>query len=208
MGGKPKKGLRQRLTEKFIWLDSKYGHPPFHSRLIKEILSSGLDKKDKIIEIGCGAGGLSRRLAEITTEGEVVGIDISEGYLKKLEQSDVSAPKNLVFRLGSAENVPYPDNYFDHAVCSASFCFWREPEKGLKEVARVVKPSGKLYIADGYKEGPAWVTVGAKIFGLLSAYEMNFYSSQEFSEFLQGAGFTVVYQKEVMGTLVTMGIKE
>ena len=196
------------MTEEFIWLDSKYGHPPYHNRLIKEIFSPTLDKKDKIIEVGCGAGGLCRKLAQIVTEGEVVGIDISEGYIEKLKQSDVSAPKNLVFRLGSAENIPYPDNYFDHAVCSASFSFWSEPERGLAEVKRVLKPGGRLYIADVYKEGPVSITVGAKIFNLFSAYKMNFYSSQEFREFFQRAGFTVVYQKEVMGALVTMGTKK
>jgi SAM-dependent methyltransferase len=203
-----KKSLHQKLTEEFIWLDSKYGHPPYHSRLIKEIFSSALDKKDKIIEIGCGAGGLSRRLAQIVTEGEVVGIDISEGHIKKLKQSDVSASSNLVFRLGSAENIPYPDDYFDHAICSVSFSFWSEPERGLAEVKRVLKSGGKLCIADGYEEGPIWATGGARVFDLWSPYKMNIYSSEEFREFLQRAGFTVVYQKEVMGTLVTMGTKK
>ncbi len=212
MSGKTnKKSLHQKLTEEFIWLDSKYSHPPYHSRLIKEVFSPALGKEDKIIEVGCGAGGLCRKLAQMVTEGEVVGIDISEGYIEKLKRSmerDEAAPKNLAFRLGSAENIPYPDNYFDHAVCSASFSFWSEPEKGLKEIGRVLKPGGKLYIADGYKEGPAWVTVGARIFTLFSPYKMNIYSSQEFREFLQRAGFTVVYQKEVMGALVTMGTKK
>jgi len=57
------KSLYQKWTEEFIWLDSKYFHPSYHSRLMKEIFSSALDKKDKILDVGCGAGGLSRKLA-------------------------------------------------------------------------------------------------------------------------------------------------
>ncbi len=131
------KGLYQKLTEEFIWLDSKYSHPPYHKRLIKEVFSPALDKKDRIIDIGCGAGGLSRKLAQIVTEGEVVGLDISEGYIKKSNRSkerDKSGEyKNLVFTHASAEDIPYPDNYFDHAVVSESFSFWSDREKGLAE---------------------------------------------------------------------------
>lgn len=105
------KSLWQKLTEEFIWLDSKYTHPPYHNRLIKEIFSPALDKKDRIIDIGCGAGGLSRKLAQVVTEGEVVGTDISEEYIKKLNRSkerDKSGDyKNLVFVLGSAEDIPF-----------------------------------------------------------------------------------------------------
>ena len=98
---------------------------------MKEVFSLALDRKDRIIDIGCGAGGLSRKLAQIVTEGEVVSLDISEWYIKKLNQSKERAKsgdyKNLVFVLGSAEDIPYSDDYFDYAVCSESFGFWSEP---------------------------------------------------------------------------------
>jgi len=206
------KGLHKALFHEFIWLDSRYSHPPYHKRLVKEIFLPTLDRKHKIIEIGCGAGGLSRRLAQIVTEGEVVGLDISEGYIKKLNRSkgrDKSGDyKNLVFTLGSAEDIPYPDDYFDHAVCSESFGFWSEPEKGLAEVERVLKPGGKLHIVNSYKGARVWVGISVKVFSLFSAYKEKLYSPQEFREFFQRAGFTVVDQKEIMGTsLVTVGTK-
>ena len=206
------KSLHQKLTEEFIWLDSKYGHPPYHNRLMKEVFFPALNKKDKIIDIGCGAGGLTRKLARLVTEGEVVGLDISEGYIKKLNQSKDSDKsgdyKNLVFRLGSAENIPYPDNYFDHAVCSESFGFWTEPEKGLTEVKRVLKPAGKLYIVNSYNGAQVWVRISVKVFSLFSAYKEKLYSSHEFRALFERTGFTVADQKEVMGTsLLTVGIK-
>jgi len=206
------KGLFRKWTERYIWLDSKYTHPHYHNWLIKEIFSPALDKKDRIIDIGCGAGGLSRKLARIVTEGEVVGLDISEWYIKKLNQSkkrDKSGDyKNLVFVLGSSEDIPYPDDYFDYAVCSETFGFWSEPEKGLAEVKRVLKPGGKLYIINSYQGAQAWVKITVKVFSLFFAYKEKLYSSQEYREFFERAGFTAVEQKEVMGTsLVTIGTK-
>lgn len=207
------KSLWQRLIEELIWLDSKYGHPPYHNRLMKEVLSPELDKKDRIIDIGCGAGGLSRKLAQIVNEGEVVGLDISEGYIKKLncskERDKSGKYKNLAFALASAEDIPYPDNYFDHAIVSESFGFWHEPEKGLKEIRRVMKTGGKLYIANSYKEAQAWMRIVVKFFNLFTAYKEKLYSSQEFREFFERAGFTVVDQKRVSGSsLVTIGAKK
>jgi len=176
---------------------------------VKEVFSSVLNKKDKIIDIGCGAGGLSRKLAQVVTEGEVVGIDISEGYIKKLNRAkerDKSGDyKNLVFVLASVEEIPYPDNYFDHAVCSESFGFWSEPEKGLAEIKRVLKLGGKLYVVNSYKEAPIGVRISVKVFGLLSASKENLYSSQGYRVFFQRGGFTEVYQREIMGTLLTVG---
>ncbi len=204
------KGLYKALFHEFMWLDSKYTHPPYHNRLMKEIFHPALDKKDRIIDIGCGAGGLSRKLAQIVTEGEVVGLDIAEGYIKTLNRSierDKSGDyKNLVFVLASAEDIPYPNNYFDHVVVSESFGFWSEPKRGLAEINRILKTGGKLYVVNSHKEAQLWVRIPEKFFNLFSPYKENLYSSQEFREFFERAGFAVVDQKEVTGaSLVTIG---
>ena len=206
------KSLWRRLSETFVWLDSKYGHPPYHNRLMKEVFCPVLDKKDRIIDIGCGAGGLSIKLAQIVTEGKVVGIDVSEGYINKLnrfkERGKSGGYENLVFMFGSAEDIPCSNNYFDHAVVSESFGFWGKPEKGLAEVNRVLKPGGDLYVINSYKGAPAWVRIGVKSFNLFSASKEELYTSQEYRAFFERAGFTVVAQKEIMGaSLMTVGTK-
>lgn len=207
-----KRSLFQKLIEEVTWLDSKYIHPLFYRRLIKELPFPEFDKRNKIIDVGCGAGWICRQLAKMVPEGEVVGLDISERYINKLKESlekDKLAPKNLVFRLGRAENIPYPDNYFDYAVSFGSFFLWSEPEEGLTEIRRVLKPRGRAYIIDVYKEGPASYRISAQLFfNLCSAYKPHFYSFRKFKEFLESAGFTEVYQKEIMNILLTVGTKE
>jgi len=51
------------------------------------------------------------------------------------------------------------------------------------------------------------VRISVKVFSLFSDYKEKLYSSQEYREFFQRAGFAEVYQREIMGTLVTRGTK-
>jgi ubiquinone/menaquinone biosynthesis C-methylase UbiE len=114
------RSLLQKLVEEITWLDSKYVHPLFYRPFVKEIPLPRFDERDKIIDVGCGAGWITKYLAKRVPEGETVGIGISEDYIKKLNESlekDRSGEyKNLVFRHGDAENTPFPDGYFDYAV--------------------------------------------------------------------------------------------
>jgi ubiquinone/menaquinone biosynthesis C-methylase UbiE len=212
-GRKDKGRLLQKFSEEVMWLDSKYGHPPFYERMIREIPFPEFDEKDRIIDVGCGAGWLCKRIAKMIPKGEMVGIDISERYIEKLnwakERDESGDYGNIVFRLASAEDIPYPDNYFDYAVSSASLSFWSQPQKGLKEIARVLKPGGKLYVIDVYKEGPRSYRALAQILvNLLSPYEEKFYSSQELHGFFANVGFSDIFQKDIMGMLLIAGTKE
>jgi len=45
-----------------------------------------------------------------------------------------------------AENIPFPDQSFDYAVCLGALLYFDDPLKGLNEIFRVVKPGGKVII--------------------------------------------------------------
>jgi ubiquinone/menaquinone biosynthesis C-methylase UbiE len=203
------KGLLRRWFEKLLWLDSYYIHPVFSRWIIEEM---DLDKQDKVIDIGCGSGWLSREMAKVVTEGEVVGLDISEEFIRKTKQvKDKKSSKNYrepIFRVADVVNIPYPDDYFNYAVSLASFSFWTDPEKGLKEIKRVLKRDGKLCIADVYQEGPFSFRAWIKINNALFSYKENIYSSEEYRVFFQKAGWGDVVQKKKAGVLLTTGAKK
>ena len=162
-------------------------------------------------QIGCGSGWLSRKISKVVTKGEEVGIDISEKSIDKTKQvteKDKSSDyKNLVFRVADVENTPYSDNYFNCAISLYSFSFWSNPMKCLKEIKRILKPNGKIYILDVYDGMPISYTIGMKIFNFFSPYKENLYLAKEYKEFFQKAGFVDVCQKKVVGTLLTIGTK-
>jgi len=107
-----------------------------------------LKKNSKVIELGCGTGWASRRMAKIAAHGEVVGIDLLESMIETAKQftaKDKSRNyENLSFMVADAESIPYPDNYFDYAISITSFSWWRNPDRGLEEIEREKEKSSIL----------------------------------------------------------------
>ncbi len=55
--------------------------------------------------------------------------------------------------VGSAEQIPLPDESVDAVVSRASFCFWKDRAQGLREAARILRPGGKARIGGGVGSG-------------------------------------------------------
>jgi ubiquinone/menaquinone biosynthesis C-methylase UbiE len=198
----------KKWFEELIWLDSYHIHRRFHKWIIREI---PLGAKDRVVDIGCGSGWLSREMARIVTEGEVVGLDISRRFIKKAkraaEKTNARNRRNLVFRVADAEDIPYPDYYFDCAVSVVSFPFWSDRRKGLGEVKRILKPNAGFYVADEHGGRPRSPGLAVKILNALSPARMALYSPEEYRRYFEEAGFASVCQRNKGGLLLTIGTK-
>ena len=104
-----------------------------------------LQPNDRVLDLGCGTGWASRRLARIVTSGEVVGIDVADEMLRRAEQASVDL-KNVRYIWGSAENIPSGDNYFTKVLSVESFYYYADQGRALDELRRVIAPSGSLFI--------------------------------------------------------------
>jgi|SRR5579862_77377 len=100
-----------------------------------------------ILDLGCGTGQLAARLAEHVPDGGVVGIDPAEEMIRiaREHQRDRS---NVRFELGSSDAIPADAGTFDVAVSTISFHHWTRPADSLREIARVLKPKGRVLILD------------------------------------------------------------
>jgi ubiquinone/menaquinone biosynthesis C-methylase UbiE len=188
-------------------LEMNYGHPLFLRWIVHEIPLRG---RDRIIDIGCGTGWLARDMARRANEGEVVGIDISEALLKRARQltdRDRAYPyDNLLLLVADVEDIPYPNGHFDHALSTVSLSFWIDVVKGLKEIKRVLKEGGVLYVADVYKGSFSGAL--SKVSNTLISYKENIYTPKQFEGFFVNAGFEDIYQKKKRGMLLTSGSKK
>lgn len=102
-------------------------------------LSALLNKKDKILEIGCGSGDDSIFLAK--KDFQVWGIDISKLAIKKAKSS--GKLKNLRFSLGDVENLKFKDDFFGGVLCMwVLHSTTANLKKGSKEIHRVLKKGG------------------------------------------------------------------
>ena len=104
--------------------------------------------KARIVEVGCGTGPVSRRLAIWPNVTEVVGIDPSPIFIEKARELNGNSP-NVNFRAGDAYELPLADNEFDVVVFHTTLCHLSEPENALKEAFRVLRSGGWLAIFDG-----------------------------------------------------------
>ena len=100
---------------------------------------------DRVLDLGCGTGWASRRLAFMVPEGEVVGIDVADEMLRRAEQAS-SGIANVRYLWGSAEKIPAADNSFDKVLSVESFYYYADQGKALDELRRVIAPGGRLFI--------------------------------------------------------------
>ena len=98
----------------------------------------------QVLDLACGTGVLTRKVASIVgATGSVVGLDINPGMLSVAGEL---APE-IEWKLGAAESLPFPDNYFDTIVSQFGLMFFENKEKAIKEMTRVLTPGGRFAIA-------------------------------------------------------------
>lgn len=111
------------------------------NRLVLEEL--GVGPEHDVLEVGFGGGELLGWLAE-RTQGRVYGADLSSAAVAR-------ARRRLGGRVGlieaSVEALPLPDAAVDRACSVNNLYFWPNPAAGMAEMARVVRPAGRLAIA-------------------------------------------------------------
>jgi ubiquinone/menaquinone biosynthesis C-methylase UbiE len=112
------------------------------------LASLRLEREDWVLEVGFGGGGLLRSLL-LGTRGEVFGADLSKTLIARARgrfARDVRRGRLHLYR-ASAESLPLPPATVTRAVSVNSLYFWPDPAAAMAELARVVKPGGRLAIA-------------------------------------------------------------
>ena len=97
---------------------------------------------DRFLDLGCGLGAAVERAA--TTGADVAGIDPSPAMV---DQARRRVPR-ATFAIGSAEDIPFPDDAFTVVIAVATYHHWAEPAAGLAEVRRVLAPGGRFLLVE------------------------------------------------------------
>ena len=156
---------------------------------------------DSLLDIACGGGWAvneaARRLQD--KQGSAFGCDISEGMLHKTigSRPDLS---NAHFIAASAQSLPYRDGSFDVAMCTAAFHHFPDPGAALQEVRRVLRPQGRLFIADPCRDQSAGTWVWDRLHRWFEKGHVKYYRTDELLDLLHGAGFDGIELEELAPT--------
>ena len=103
----------------------------------------------KLIELGCGPGFYSRRLARRFPDILVQGVDRSERQLHCARQrAQEIGLHNCSFTLVDVLELPYGEARYDALIASRLFTILSEPDRAIAEIYRVLKPRGRCFIAE------------------------------------------------------------
>jgi demethylmenaquinone methyltransferase/2-methoxy-6-polyprenyl-1,4-benzoquinol methylase len=82
----------------------------------------------------------------------MIGVDPATGMVE-VARAKHQGDARFRFEIAAAEELPFPDATFDLGLSSVSFHHWSDPARCLREVARVIRPGARLFLADAYPGG-------------------------------------------------------
>ena len=116
-------------------------------RLLNEVLrlACGVERHDRVLDVGCGAGQTTREAARMAAEGSALGIDLSaEAIAGAREFAQVEGIRNVTFVHADAQAYPFPSERFDLVVSRFGTMFFQDPVAAFANIGRALRPAGRL----------------------------------------------------------------
>lgn len=131
----------------------KSGGKKLHLRLEKLLCKIPINKFTKILDVGCGRGDVALYLGK--NSKKTIGIDYSKEAIKLANSTRKNFPlairKKVHYQIMNIRKMSFPDNYFDIVICIdvLEHLYRDEVEQALREIKRVLKKDGVLFLQTG-----------------------------------------------------------
>ena len=157
----------------------------------REEALSGLS--GKVLEVGMGTG---RNLKYYPPGCSVTGIDNSKGMLEQAGEKAANM-RNVNLLLMDAEHMEFPDNSFDYVVITFVLCTIPDPVKALKEMRRVLKPSGELIALEHVHSSYPLIALFEDLINPFLFFLLGDHTTRHTLKNIEEAGFTVKEAKKM-----------
>ena len=132
--------------------------------LVNTVLSFGADARwrrraartaappgdGRALDVACGSGKLTADLCRLAARGLVVGLDFS-GRMLRVAAAATRGPRYV---RGDGLRLPFPDGTFDAVTVAFGLRNFADPEGGLREMARVLRPGGRAVVLEFVRPRP------------------------------------------------------
>jgi phosphatidylethanolamine/phosphatidyl-N-methylethanolamine N-methyltransferase len=127
--------------------DAIVGAAGFNSARRLSIDRLRLGSGDRVLIVGAGTG---LDLDLLPPNVDVTAIDVTPAMLKHLERRAAGTGRLVATRIMDARQLAFPDSSFDAVVMHLILAVMPQPERGLKEAVRVLKPGGRIAVFDKF----------------------------------------------------------
>ncbi|MFC4336772.1 class I SAM-dependent methyltransferase [Salininema proteolyticum] len=121
--------------------------------------------RGETLEVAVGTG---LNLAHYPDSVELTGIELSPEMLRHAEEKAEASGRGADLRVGDAQSLDFPDGRFDSVVCTFSLCAIPDERRAVEEMVRVLKPGGRLLLADHVIATSAWIRAIQRVADLVS----------------------------------------
>ncbi len=134
----------------------------------------------KVIDVGSGTGFTTQGIVARVPAKNVTCVDQSDMQQAKAKKKEDL--QDCKFLIGDAENIPFPESTFDRYVSAGSIEYWPDPQRGVDEAFRVIKPGGTALLI-----GP--IEPGNPIGEFFARTWMLFPPEKDYFKWYEAAGF-------------------
>jgi ubiquinone/menaquinone biosynthesis C-methylase UbiE len=171
---------------------------PSHKAIIKRIEKRYDKTPISILDVGCGTGVFAARIRDALSNSKVWGIDLVRGMLDKGSERWRHHTGSVTPIQGDSERLPFADNSFDIVTCANSFHHYPHQHHAVAEMYRVLKPSGRIMMVDGFRDSPwGWFIYDVCVARVEGA--VHHASAKRFRKLFDEAGFEAVIQAKHWG---------